>query len=127
MNTPYSIFVKHEKTRVIYNVNDNITLNTLKYMIAKKLELPAHVFYIVHASTILDTLDRIRSNPTIEEFNDTREHKISKDSTIYVNIHGYTNIYKQISYLLYDNNYRLTRLDIEDITTEKKCQLSMDR
>ena len=113
MNSNFSIFAKHNKTHCIYDLSYKTTLNELKYKISDKIGLPVSTFYIVCCCKVLDTLDNISTNPTIEEYNENKNYKIEKDRTINVMVHPYNNIHKKLAYFFYENNCKLINIENE--------------
>jgi len=110
-NKSFSIFAKYDRSYVIDNVSLDTTLNELKYMISKRINISVAQYYITSCCKTLDSMEIIIKNPTIEEFNKDNKYKIEKDRTIYINIHPYKNLHKSLAYFLYENNCKLLKID----------------
>ena len=107
----FNLFIKHDKTYVI-QINNTITLNKLCDIISKKINIPKHFFFITIGGKVLDTIERIRLNPTIEELNNTDGSTfpyINPDTTLYIMIYanGPSFIKKLTQYNLLSNVLRV--------------------
>lgn len=126
-DSSFSVFIKHDRTYSIYGINSEITLNELKYKISEKIDIPVYQFYIISCGKILDTIDYIKKNPTIAEYNSSNRYKIDKDRTIFVIIHSYENIYKKFAYFFYENRCQLVNIEYNNnsITNEHIMNMSV--
>tara|TARA_B100000925_G_C21989364_1_gene466051 strand:- start:76 stop:525 length:450 start_codon:yes stop_codon:yes gene_type:complete len=116
----YSIFIKHDRTYCIYDINNTISLNRLKYIISDKIKVPVHQFYMVCGGKIIDNIETIKLNPTIEEYNKNIRYPIEKDRTLFIHINGYENFYKKLLYFFYEN--RCSLLNIDTVQNENTDQ-----
>ena len=109
----FNLFIKHDKTYVI-QINNTITLNKLCDIISKKINIPKHFFFITIGGKVLDTIERIRLNPTIEELNNTDGSTfpyINPDTTVYIMIYANgPSFIKKLHEFIISNDYNIDEL-----------------
>ena len=113
----FNLFIKYDRTYVI-QVNNTIKFNNLCNIISKKINVPKKYFYIQFGGKILDNIDRIRLNPSIQEINDNSKTNltlIKPDSTFYIMIysHGPSFIKKLYEFII-ENNYTIDEFEKVD-------------